>query len=76
MKSSKNKPGLLKRIFSDHYTVTLYTQEDDGTTGVMSYELKELKKITSTYFKGVTLEGEKVEFRTHKPFDYRVVKHY
>lgn len=76
MKLNKKAPGFFTRLFGDLYTVTLYTQEDDGSTGTVEYELKELKKINPNYLKGVGIHGEKIEFKTQKPFDYKVVKHY
>lgn len=76
MVKKQKKPSFLYRLFNDLYEVTLYTEEDDGQTGTIVFRLKELKKINQNYLKGIDENGHRVEFKTTKAFDYKVVKIY
>ena len=40
------------------------------------YTLRHISKISNTYLKGVDEDGLQIEFKSVKPFDYKIKKHY
>tara|TARA_R110000868_G_scaffold280521_2_gene540676 strand:+ start:1429 stop:1647 length:219 start_codon:yes stop_codon:yes gene_type:complete len=70
------KRGFLYRLFNDLYEVILYFDTDTDKPSSEKYMLRHISKLTNTYIKGVDENGLKVEFRSVKPFDYKITKHY
>jgi hypothetical protein len=69
---SKNKErGFIYKLFNDLFVVTI---NHEGSS--REIRLREIKKITNNYLKGIDDLGHKVEFRTSVPFDYFVKKIY
>ena len=66
------KVSWFTKVFEDYYIVELKLKGG----GKNSFHLKRLSKITNNYIKGVDLSGRKVEYKTHEPFDYLVIKVY
>lgn len=71
-----NKNGFLYKLFNDMYEVTLYFDSETDSMTSETYTLKHISKITDTYLKGVDADGLKIEFRSVKPFDYKIKKLY
>ena len=70
--SEPEKVSWFTRVFEDYFIVEIKHANGSKCT----FHLKRLSKITNDYIKGVSLEGEKVEYKTHEPFDYYVRKVY
>lgn len=70
------KKGFLYRLFNDLYEVTLYFDTDTDTPSSEKYMLRHVSKLTNTYIKGIDEEGFNVEFKSVKPFDYKIKKYY
>jgi hypothetical protein len=70
------KKGFLYRLFNDLYEVTLYFDTDTDTPSSEKYMLRHVSKLTNTYIKGIDEEGLNVEFKSVKPFDYKIKKYY
>ena len=70
------KRGFLYRLFNDLYEVSLYFDTDTDKPSSEKYMLRHISKINATYLKGIDDQGLKVEFKSVKPFDYKITKHY
>jgi len=66
------KRSWLYRLFNDLYEIQLVFEDGKQET----YFLQHIKKIDNNLLKGIDEEGKKVEFKSVKPFDYKVKKHY
>ena len=70
------KKGFLYRLFNDLYEVSLYFDTDTDKPSSEKYMLRHISKINATYLKGIDDQGLKVEFKSVKPFDYKIKKYY
>ena len=64
------------RLFNDMYEVSLFFDTDTDKPTSEKYMLKHINKISATYLKGIDEEGLQVEFKSVKPFDYKIRKLY
>lgn len=65
------KVSWFTKIFEDYFIVEIYMEKKTRV-----FHMKEVKKITNNMFKGVDMDGNKIEFCTQEPFDYYVKKIY
>ena len=70
------KHSWLYRLFNDMYEVSLFFDTDTDKPTSEKYMLKHINKISATYLKGIDEEGLQVEFKSVKPFDYKIRKLY
>ena len=70
------KKGFLYRLFNDLYEVSLYFDTDTDKPSSEKYMLRHISKINATYLKRIDDQALKVEFKSVKPFDYKITKHY
>ena len=70
------KKGFLYRLFNDLYEVTLFFDAETEVPTSDKYMLRHVSKISNTYLKGIDEEGFNVEFKSVKPFDYKIKKYY
>jgi hypothetical protein len=68
---SIKKRSWLYRLFNDLYEVHLIFPDRQEI-----YWLQHLKKIDNKQLRGLDQEGNRIEFRSVEPFDYRIKKHY
>jgi hypothetical protein len=66
----------LYKLFNDLFEVTLFFDSDTGTPTRETYMMTHVSKITDTYLKGIDESGFKIEFKSVKPFDYKIRKLY
>ena len=64
--------GWLYKLLNDLYEVKIVFENNKSET----YFLQHIKKINNTYLKGIDQDGYKIEFKSTKPFDYKIKKHY
>ena len=74
----------LKDLFYEEYEVTIWFHKEtleterglkvDDFTEPKVFRFETIKKLTPTHLKGVDIEGNIVEIRTQKPFNYNVKK--
>jgi hypothetical protein len=70
------KHSWLYKLFNDMFEVTLYFDTDTDKPTSEKYMMSHVSKITDTYLKGIDEEGLQVEFKSVKPFDYKIRKLY
>mgnify|MGYP003656528299 CR=1 FL=1 len=70
------KRGFLYRLFNDLFEVSLFFDTDSTNPSVDKYMLKHISKLNQNYLKGIDENGYKVEFKSVKPFDYKIKKLY
>lgn len=70
------KRGWLYRLFNDLYEITLYFDTESDNPTSEKYILKHISKLNQNYLKGIDENGYKVEFKSVKPFDYKIKKLY
>ena len=70
------KRGFLYRLFNDLFEVSLFLDTDSTNPSVDKYMLKHISKLNQNYLKGIDENGYKVEFKSVKPFDYKIKKLY
>jgi hypothetical protein len=70
------KRGWLYRLFNDLYEVTLYFDTESDNPTSEKYILKHISKLNQNYLKGIDENSYKVEFKSVKPFDYKIKKLY
>jgi hypothetical protein len=74
---ANKKHSWIYRLFNDMYEVSLSFDTDaDKPAKTEKYMLKHINKISTTYLKGIDEDGLKVEFKSVKPFDYKIRKLY
>ena len=70
------KRGFLYRLFNDLFEVSLFFDTDSTNPSVDKYMLKHISKLNQNYLKGIDENSYKVEFKSVKPFDYKIKKLY
>lgn len=73
MKKLKEK---WKRLTSNKFELTLFERDGEGTQFEDKVYLSKISKISNTHFKGLDMNGNRIEYRAERPFSYRIIQLY